>query len=87
MYSPTDENSYGYVDFDDDCLIDLENKSEAVQYLITEFMGHTKSIVKKDEAYDYWKYTLKMQDIELSKDDLQYAYDLAFGYGCEFEWN
>ena len=85
-YEPTDSSVYGYVHFDVDCLVDLD-EDKSVEYLIHEFEGHTKGMIKKDEAYNFWKHNLSIQGLSLNKEQLQRAYDVAFGYGCEFEWN
>ena len=85
-YKPTDSSVYGYVYFDVNSLVDL-NEDKSVEYLIHEFEGHTKGIILKEESYKFWKHNLSIQGISLNKDQLQRAYDIAFGYGCEFEWN
>lgn len=84
----TVKGSYSYVCFDESCMYDEEydNENQAVKYLINEFKYHTKGIVFKDIAYDYWGFNLSVQKIKMTIADLQRAYDIAFGYGCEYEW-
>ena len=83
-YSPT-ENCYARVDFDRDCLLGM-NRSIATTTLLYEFSNLQKNIVIRDIAISYWKDYCKRMGIYCNNEDVQQAYDLAYGYECEFEW-
>ena len=83
-YSPT-ENCYARIDFDIDSLVGT-NRSIATTMLLDEFSSIQKNIVVRDIAMTYWKGYCKRMKIYCNNDDIQQAYDLAYGYGCEFGW-
>ena len=85
-YGPTLVQSYGYVDLDPTCLIDNPDEEPVILYLLEEFLGHTKNIIHRATAYEYWKHNVGIQGFRLKLEDLQHAYDLAYGGGCEYEW-
>jgi hypothetical protein len=82
--------SWGYVDFDYTCRLTevIKEENNAVKYLLAEFevSGQRKNIVNFDEACLAWKSRAKHSGTSVTNMDIQRAYDLAYGFGCEFEW-
>lgn len=87
-YSPT-ENCYARVDFDREAmqLLSSDKGRLAVRCLLIEFSSLTKNIVVRDIAMSYWKDTYcRIMGIYCTEECVKQAYDLAYGYGCEFGW-
>ena len=61
--------------------------SKASSTLIEHFEGLQKNIISKSEAMWYWGNYLSRFGIKYSGGDIQEAYDLCYGEGCEFEWD
>lgn len=60
--------------------------TKAVQYLLSEFETTSKNTVSFSKACNYWINKCGMENIKCSFDDIKEAYTLAYGYGCEFEF-
>jgi len=80
------EHCYGRVSFNLETPIEELETYLAVKALLREFSCFTKNILCKDVAIDYWVSYLKRMGIPCNYYDIQVAYDLAYGDGCEFEW-
>ena len=89
QYEPTPQGSYGYVppyDINWDMYEDGYINNKAVEYLIQEFMFHTKNILSHKEACKYYIYNLGIQGIKCTNSDVEEAYTACYGHGCEYEW-
>jgi len=89
-YTPTRSNSYGRVpplEITLDTYPEGYINNKAIEYLISEFTFLTKNILSYEEACSYWIHNCNNQGIKCTKQEVQEAYDICYGYGCEFEWN
>lgn len=85
-YEPTD-NVYGYVPEYD--IVDeawLKSANIAVKYLVEEFQFRTKNLTSHKEACKYYKFLLSKYGIKCTNTDVEDAYSLCYGQGCEYEW-
>ena len=85
-YTPTDGYVYGYVIFD---IVDNEYEdyaSKAVKHLLGEFAFHTKNLISHKVACAYWIRNSLTQGIRCTNEDVEIAYTIAYGHGCEYEW-
>lgn len=60
--------------------------SRAVNYLISEFEFISKNTCSFSIACNYWQRKCNMNDIRCTFDDIKEAYNLAYGYGSEYEF-
>ena len=76
-------SQYDYVIFYPESLLEAEYP---VSILVSEFLGLKKNIVSYSKAMEFWKRQGLTQGIQYTNDDIQHAYDLAYGGGIEWEW-
>lgn len=79
---------YGYVIFNHNWKDDIEDQelSKATKHLLLEFEGLKKNSLSYKISMDTWKAQCLTQGIICTNQDIQTAYDLAYGNGCEWEW-
>ena len=83
-HSPIKPYWYGYVTFN---LIEEYETNDTIDFLILEFQCLSKNIISQSEAIKFWKSSATRQDINIwTKQDVENAYIIAYGDGCEYEW-
>ncbi len=61
--------------------------NRAVEFLLSEFEILRKNVCSYSQAIDYWIGVCNNQGIKCTRENIKEAYDLAYGYGCEFEFS
>ncbi len=62
----------------------IDNK--AVEHLLSEFKYLTKNTASYSKAMDYWIGNCRKREIRCTREDVSEAYTLAYGHGCEYEF-
>ena len=60
--------------------------SRGVKYMLSELSNMRKMFVNYDEAHDFFIRAAKTQGLSITHDDINEAYNIAYGIGCEYEW-
>ena len=82
-YSPTGPMSYGYVQYD---IVEGYERNDAIDFLISEFECLKKNIISKSEAQKFWIVSASHHGVKCTDQDVENAYNIAYGHGCEYEW-
>lgn len=85
-YIPNKSLYYDYMTADSIDLRSYYYSSRATRYLLDEFVDINKNTSSFSVACDYWISSCATQGIKCKKEDIQEAYNLAYGYGCEYEF-
>jgi len=60
--------------------------SAELQYMLHELSFQRKIMVDYDETHTYFKRAGLTQGLHITDADINTAYDIAYGQGCEYEW-
>ncbi len=63
-----------------------KTNNKVVVFLLGEFEGLKKNIVSHSEAIWFWGNKCLRNGLKYNNDDIQEAYDIAYGDGCEYKW-
>ena len=62
------------------------NDTPELAYMLDELSHQRKIMIDYDQVHAYFKRTGAIQGLRITSSDINNAYDIAFGMGCEFEW-